>query len=483
MILVRRFQMAGPRVGGKVLPLLLLSTAVSVAGCSADVARFDFPGFSLTDKDGSTASIPRPSAPMRSGGTSLIEGADQGPSSGGTYIPPRSSSGSDVKVAALPEPVGVAPVAAASPPPASKASSAPLAPPAASASVPGEQIEVRQGDTLYGLSKRHGVSVSELMSVNGLTGPNLKPGQKLHLPQGRTARKMVPKTPAADFVSNAAPTSPARVATTAPARPAANWDGTYTVKPGDSLYKVSRQYGVPLNELQQVNAIADARKVRPGTVLKVPASGNGEGTGSSARVAAAPAASAPAQAEAVEPAPRVVPSTTQPTIINANKKVAAVNDTLSDAAPDAVAKPSAPKGDQVAAAGGSAVSAGSKLRWPVRGKVLSTFGPRPDGTHNDGVNLSVPEGTEVHAADGGTVAYAGSELKGYGNLILLRHDNGWVTAYAHNSELLVKRGDRVKRGQVVARAGNSGQVDQPQLHFELRQGSKPVDPTPFMDKM
>ena len=124
-----------------------------------------------------------------------------------------------------------------------------------------------------------------------------------------------------------------------------------------------------------------------------------------------------------------------------------------------------------------------KLRWPASGRIITGFGQRSDGTHNDGINLSVPLGTSVHAAESGTVAYAGSELKGYGNLILLRHDNGWVTAYAHNDQLNVKRGDKVQRGQVIATAGRTGSVDQPQVHFELRQGSKPVDPVPFLERL
>ncbi|HEX6611023.1 MAG TPA: M23 family metallopeptidase, partial [Hyphomicrobiaceae bacterium] len=93
-----------------------------------------------------------------------------------------------------------------------------------------------------------------------------------------------------------------------------------------------------------------------------------------------------------------------------------------------------------------------------------------------------PQGTEVMAAEGGVVAYSGNELKGYGNLILIRHDGGWVSAYGNNDELLVKRGDKVKRGQTIAKAGNTGAVDRPQLHFELRQDSKPVDPLPHMEK-
>jgi murein DD-endopeptidase MepM/ murein hydrolase activator NlpD len=168
-----------------------------------------------------------------------------------------------------------------------------------------------------------------------------------------------------------------------------------------------------------------------------------------------------------------IPSSHQPTIINgANPNTPVAN---SNGATAAINPPAQPQ--QTAARGSD------KLRWPVSGRIITGFGQRSDGTHNDGINLSVPLGTSVHAAEGGTVAYAGSELKGYGNLILLRHDNGWVTAYAHNDQLNVKRGDKVQRGQVIATAGRSGSVDQPQVHFELRQGSKPVDPVPFLERL
>jgi murein DD-endopeptidase MepM/ murein hydrolase activator NlpD len=123
---------------------------------------------------------------------------------------------------------------------------------------------------------------------------------------------------------------------------------------------------------------------------------------------------------------------------------------------------------------------GNSFRWPVKGRVIAEFGARPDGGHNDGIDVAVPQGTSVKAAENGVVAYAGNELKGYGNLVLIRHSNNWVSAYAHNDEILVERGDQVRRGQVIAKAGNSGQVSQPQLHFELRKGSRPVDPTKFM---
>ncbi len=120
------------------------------------------------------------------------------------------------------------------------------------------------------------------------------------------------------------------------------------------------------------------------------------------------------------------------------------------------------------------------FRWPARGRVISGSGALANGQQNDGINLALPEGTPVHAAEDGVVAYAGSELKGYGNLVLIRHSNGFVTAYAHASEILVKRGDQVRRGQVIAKSGQTGNVTSPQLHFEIRKGSAPVDPTQYL---
>jgi murein DD-endopeptidase MepM/ murein hydrolase activator NlpD len=121
------------------------------------------------------------------------------------------------------------------------------------------------------------------------------------------------------------------------------------------------------------------------------------------------------------------------------------------------------------------------FRWPVRGRVITGFGPKPNGLQNDGINVAVPEGTPVKSAEDGVVAYAGNELKGYGNLVLVRHSNGFVTAYAHASEIMVKRGDQIRRGQVIAKSGQTGNVSSPQLHFEIRKGSTPVDPTQYLN--
>jgi murein DD-endopeptidase MepM/ murein hydrolase activator NlpD len=121
-----------------------------------------------------------------------------------------------------------------------------------------------------------------------------------------------------------------------------------------------------------------------------------------------------------------------------------------------------------------------RFLWPVAGRVISAFGDRPDGGRNDGINISAERGAPVHAAESGEVSYVGNELKGYGNLILIRHDNGFSTAYAHADGVLVRRGQRVERGEVIASAGATGDVSQPQLHFELRRGTRPVDPALFL---
>ena len=118
--------------------------------------------------------------------------------------------------------------------------------------------------------------------------------------------------------------------------------------------------------------------------------------------------------------------------------------------------------------------------WPVRGHVLENYGAGPDGTHNDGINIAAARGAPVQAADAGAVAYAGNELRGYGNLILIKHPNGWISAYAHCDLILVKTGQKVARGQVIARVGSTGNVSEPQLHFELRRGKHPVDPRDYL---
>jgi murein DD-endopeptidase MepM/ murein hydrolase activator NlpD len=218
---------------------------------------------------------------------------------------------------------------------------------------------------------------------------------------------------------------------------------------------------VSVAELAKANNLDATAKLRLGTKLTVP----GVKT-----AAVAPAAIAPVAV--VQP----LAVTTAPATKMATATVPAQSARLAQATPT----PEEPAAEAPVKAS-EATGALPTFRWPVRGKVITTYGAKTNGKSNDGINLAVPEGTPVKAAEDGVVAYSGNELKGYGNLILVRHANGYVTAYAHASELLVKRGDTIKRGQVIAKSGQSGEVGSPQLHFEIRKGSTPVDPLQFLN--
>ncbi len=471
--------------------------ATLAGGCSASISGFDFPSFSLNDEPkpqqtASAAGRGNPSylgndgygsggsgynAPRtyREGGVSTQSLPDASPPSGSTTSSGYSGGRTGTNYAANgrydspPSNSYTANGRYGTVPPASTASTNRYDPqPTPSLASPGDTIEVQPGDTLYGLARRHNVAVAELMQLNSLSSPNLHPGQKLYLPQGVAAAR-APAPPPMQTASVQPPPVPADLD--------ARYRGSYTVRPGDSIYGISRSYGISAAELQQANGISDARGIKAGAVLRVPA-GGAPGQPMQ-QVAVAP----PAQTPYASPSSQGIPSSHQPTIINGQ-----------GVGPSG-GQPGRTQYTQVATRNTNDVTTGvvtpprqqssgsDKLRWPVSGRIITGFGQRADGTHNDGINLSVPLGTSVHAAESGTVAYAGSELKGYGNLILLRHDNGWVTAYAHNEQLTVKRGDKVQRGQVIATAGRSGSVDQPQVHFELRQGSKPVDPVPFLERL
>lgn len=129
----------------------------------------------------------------------------------------------------------------------------------------------------------------------------------------------------------------------------------------------------------------------------------------------------------------------------------------------------------------SATVSGGRFPWPVHGRILASYGSAKGGPHNEGINIAAPLGTPVRSIDAGTVAYVGNEIKGYGNLVLIKHANGWISAYAHLDGITVKKGDTVSAGQVIAKVGDTGGVGAPQLHFELRRGTKPVDPREFLE--
>ncbi|MFG1398482.1 peptidoglycan DD-metalloendopeptidase family protein [Roseixanthobacter pseudopolyaromaticivorans] len=267
---------------------------------------------------------------------------------------------------------------------------------------------------------------------------------------------------------------------------------SHVVTSGETLTSVAQSYGMTRAHLAQVNGLSPDAQLKIGQTLVVP-----PGTaGNLAQIRPAPAAAKPSVVAAVPPpaaapaaAPKTVVAAKPATVPAAPAPVVTAATPAVAPAPAKVASAAAPAKVETAAkvtpaddADDSARTPGSgpQFRAPVRGRVISGFGPKPGGTRNDGVNFAVPEGTGVRAAEDGTVAYAGNELKGYGNLVLIKHADGYVTAYAHNSELMVKRGDTVRRGQIVAKAGQSGGVSTPQLHFEIRKGSQPVDPSQYV---
>jgi len=308
----------------------------------------------------------------------------------------------------------------------------------------GTAVTVQRGDTIASIAHKHHVPASVIMQANGIRPSSpLPPGQRLVIPRyHHGAEPHIASAPAASGMHV----------------PAAS--GTHVVAAGENLSSIAHRYHKPRGAIAKANNLAPDAKLRIGQRLTIPG----------LKVAAAPT---PAVAK---PAPIAQgPRPAEPKAPAAPKQRMAANDPPANAR---VLTPTEPTIEAESGAG-EAASGSPTFRWPVRGRILSAFGAH-NGQQNDGIDLSVPEGTSVKAADDGVVAYAGNELKGYGNLVLVRHQNGYVTAYAHASELMVKRGDQVKRGQIIARSGQTGNVNAPQLHFEIRKGKVPVDPVQFL---
>jgi murein DD-endopeptidase MepM/ murein hydrolase activator NlpD len=404
---------------------VLALVAASVAGCSSDTSRFnDNPFASLTQPD-ATASIPQ-------GQTA------QGPSPRSAPPTAATSAGTGSgKAVALNSPARSG---------TGDAAGSVLRKSSANWSWEGgTAITVVPGDSVETIARRYGVPASAIMQANNIAAPaTLHPGQRLVIPR-YTATRVATATAAA-------PRSAAPASAPAPAVNAAGNAGVHVVAAGDTLSKISHRYHKSVNEIAKANNIQPTATLNVGDRITIP------GTQASALKASAPAAAAQPKPVAAS-APPKEPEPVQ------SASVVAPTDPL----------------DKEAAKLAEGNGAVPKFRWPANGRVIAGYGPTTNGQQNDGINIAVPENTPVKAAEDGTVAYAGNELKGYGNLVLVRHPNGYVTAYAHAKELLVKRGDQVKRGQVIARSGQTGNVNTPQLHFEIRKGSSPLDPTRFLN--
>ena len=282
-----------------------------------------------------------------------------------------------------------------------------------------------------------------------------------------------------------------------------------TVAEGDSVHRIARQHGVAARDIIALNGLSEPYWLLAGQTLRVPlpaartvyrreppveerwsAARNGTRVTTTEIAAPAPqvqiAAAEPlaparhegvTESETAAPAPedRVDP------LVFEDDPAPVPPDTPAhrEARADPVQSPPSSISALVRQADSADVPlppTRNTFLWPAEGRVISRFGSKPGGMHNDGINIAVPMGTAVRAAQNGVVAYAGNELRGYGNLVLIRHNGGWMTAYAHNDALLVGKGDVVKRGQVISRSGKSGRVSRPQAHFEIRRNGEPQDP-------
>ena len=317
-------------------------------------------------------------------------------------------------------------------------------------------ITVQRGDTLYDISRRYSVNMRALIETNRLKAPYaLNPGEVVNLPPPNVHR----------------------------------------VERGETLYSVSRRYNVDTRSLALLNGLARPWTVWPGDELLLPSLARDDSRRATAapvivaaatpvdtappiRTAPAPSLK-PSQPKATVPVAPPVAVASAPSVVADEKAISLTGGDPSAAVKGASRPPKAPVVKQVA----ETSSGPSDFIWPVNGTVLRGFGSGGDGQRNDGVNIGVPAGAKVKASADGEVVYAGDELVGFGNLVLIRHVGGWVSAYAHSESLLVKEGDTVKQGQTIATAGATGNATSPQVHFELRKGKQPVDPAEHLPAM
>ncbi|MCB1381954.1 MAG: peptidoglycan DD-metalloendopeptidase family protein [Notoacmeibacter sp.] len=361
----------------------------------------------------------------------------------------------------------------------------------------GTAITLKEGETVYNLSKRFGVPAKEIMRVNGIADASkVSAGQRVIIPTyvysskapvsmpdsnpntmaAKSSRgtkydagKQVPAPVPADRKDVAVlPTVPQarnrsgsvplpQASNSSNAAKAAAPSGAYTVVSGDSLYAIAKRNGVTVDALKTANGLKDGN-LKIGQRLTIPSA-------SAKPVATASAKSNPGVDPIITGTPGPartssnLPTYTPP--VRKDEKVIREAEKVAAVAPDATGI--------------------SKMRWPVRGRVVAGYGANVNGKANDGIDIAVPAGTPVKAAENGVVIYAGDGLKEFGNTVLLRHENGLVSVYGHNSELSVKRGDKVRRGDQIAKAGNSGSADMPKLHFEIRKDSSPVNPASYLE--
>lgn len=298
-------------------------------------------------------------------------------------------------------------------------------------------VIVERGDTLYSIAKKNNTTVDDLAKINSMKTPyTLSIGQKLQIraaqQQTVTAAKQQIQ-PAKTVVANQ---SIKRVAVK-----------EISVKKGDTLYSLSREYQIPVNDLAVMNKLSSPFTLSVGQKLKVPSLDSKEVSSQSVIATNVKQENAKAVKQETIAQPKVKISS------NPKKQLPQISGRSS-----------------------------SKFSWPVRGNILSQYGAKNNGLFNDGINIAAALGTAVRAAENGVVAYAGNEVKGMGNLIIIQHSDGWMTVYAHLDSMSVRRGTKVAVGDTIGKIGKTGKVDTPQLHFEIRKGTKAYNPMSYLKK-
>ncbi len=317
----------------------------------------------------------------------------------------------------------------------------------------GTAVTLAQGETISSLSSRYGVPQDALLKVNGFSSPSqVTAGTRLTIPVYNSTSSQSSPVPAAVAATAAAGTAAATSSATSSVRNLAAKPSNLAAQ---SEKKVAAVAAKPAELTRAAKAEVAKTEIGKTEVAK---------TEAARKLAEQKKLAAADQAKIVKAKADEAKS--------AQGKLAQVKADKTKPEKQVAAAPVAEPETTAAVASNESKP---EFRWPARGRIIQGF-----RNGNEGINIAVPEGTSVKAAEAGVVAYAGSELKGYGNLVLIKHPNGYVSAYAHNGDVSVKRGETVKRGQTIARSGQSGNVSSPQLHFELRKGSTPVDPTGYL---
>ena len=507
--------------GGRCKLLASVMTAALLGACSSDVTRFGDDPFQspfnsraafdpvstnsvsrqrapsvpqqslppVTSSQVSTQALPAPSRPMMQASAPLTTGSIGRPTVGsvGTSNYPSLSAVASRQPSVLGSSTGWS-------------------------AVGGTPVTLQQGENVNSLSSRYGVPVSAIMAVNGLSSTSQpQPGQQIMIPaysavQSGKAAATTSATSATSVIQRAPmqavaaqPLPPASPMASSPIPPR-----TVQAMPVAQPVKVAagpaRMVSPPIESDAEKRAAAKLKELKAGK--PTPKANDDEDeddkpttpkkkaddTKRLEEQTRADAAKKAAEMKAAEAKAKIEAEKIKAAKIAAAKKAKLKDDevttsSISETKPAprvSQPMPGKPEPEKEATAPTPAPAAssdeGGSFRWPAKGRVISGFGARGTGGANDGINIALPEGTPVKAAEGGTVVHADDALKGYGKLVLIRHPNGFVSVYAHNGELKVKRGESVKRGQVIAASGQSGNVTAPQLHFEIRKGATPVDP-------